>query len=400
MNIRPACEDDLDRVIEIHSCAYPDGRGYDGRRRYLTQHPLGELKDLRVVEDSEKIIAQGFLFPARTFIGGGQMDIGAISAIAVAPEARGQGIGSRLLEAMHEELSKRAAAFVLLHPFSEGFYSRFGYATTAPPVLLRVAAQSLADRFGEGRERYSAVGLNPSRLSQMRRLHDRDALGRAGRLGRTDRRWQALFRDEQRHFLGLLAGDTLSGYVAFHHDADPSRSRPMLVVDELVAHDLSAERALLCAVGRQKDQVDEIELMLAIDDPLLFASLGAPGVRTGLPTERLGALAVGPMVRLVDVRQALLSRRYLADGEVTIRWTDGEDAGAVHLSVVAGNATLSDPKAPVIEVRRAALGSIVAAGMLPRQAVALGLAVCEDERALETAETLFAGPRFLCTDPF
>jgi predicted acetyltransferase len=305
-----------------------------------------------------------------------------------------------MIGAMHEELSARGASFALLHPFSEGFYARLGYARTAPSVVLRVAAQALADRFGGAKDRFSVAGLNPSRLSQMQRLYDRDARIRAGRLCRTEQRWHDLFCDEQRHFLGLLAADRLSGYVAFHHDADASKTTPVLVVDELVADDLGAERALLAALGRQKDQVDDVELVVAIDDPLLFGSLGAPGLRWGLPAERLGTLAVGPMVRLVDVRRALLSRRYVADGQVTIRWTGDADTGAAHLSVAGGAANLSDPKEPAMEVRRDALGSIIAAGMRPRQAVALGLAGCDDGRALEVAEALFAGPRFLCTDPF
>jgi predicted acetyltransferase len=400
MITRPAREEDLDRVIEIHTCAYPDGRSYEHRRRTLTQHPLGDLADLRVVEEDGKIVAQGFLFSARTFIGTGQMDIGVITAIAVAPEARGRGVATVLIGSMHEALSTRGASFALLHPFSEGFYTRLGYASTAPSVVLRVGAQSLVDRFGTVPDRVSVVGLNPSRLSQMQHLYDREARSRAGRLRRGERRWHDLFRDEQRHFLGLLAGDALSGYVAFHHDAGLSQARTVLAVDELVADGPGAARSLLAALGRQKDQVDDVELTVAIDDPLLFGSLGAPGSRWRLPTAQLGTLAAGPMVRLVDVRRALLSRRYLADGELTIRWNDDQDPGSVHLSVSGGSATLGDPKEPAIEFRRDALGSVIAAGLHPRQAVALGLAQCDDARAIEVAEVLFAGPRFLCLDPF
>jgi predicted acetyltransferase len=400
MSIRPAREEDLDRVIEIHTCAYPDGRSYEQRRRSLTHHSLADLGDLRVVEEEGKIVAHGIIFLARTFIGGGQMDIGAITAIAVAPEARGRGVATALIGSLHAELSERGATFALLHPFSEGFYTRLGYASTAPSVVLRVAAQSLADRFELASDHSSVVGLNPSRLSQMQRLYDQEARNRAGHLRRAERRWHDLFRDEQRHFLGLVAGDALSGYVAFHHDATLPHARTVLAVDELIADGPVAARSLLAALGRQKDQVDDVELTVAIDDPLLFGSLAAPGSRWRLPTAQLGVLAAGPMVRLVDVRRALLSRRYLADGELTIRWTDDADAGAVHLSVSGGAATLADPKAPAIEIRRDALGSVIAAGLHPRQAVALGLAKCDDARAIDVADALFAGPRFLCLDPF
>jgi len=399
MTVRPARDEDLDRLVEIHTCAYPDDRSHEQRHRYLTQHPLGELADMRVVEEDGKIVAQGFLFQLRTFVGGGQMDIGAITAIAVAPEARGRGVATALIGAMHKELARRGACFAMLRPFSEGFYTRLGYARTAPSVVLRVGAHALADGFGARPETFVVIGLDPSRLSDMQRLHEQDARNRAGRLWRGERRWHDLFRDEQRHFLGLLAGDRLWAYAAFHHEADAPRTKPVLVVDEMIADGDLAERALLAALGRQKDQVDDVEITAAVDDPLLFGSLGAPGLRWGSSVERLGTLVAGPMVRLVDVRRALLSRRYPADGEVTIQWTGDEDSGAAHLSVVDGTAQLSDPKEPAILFRREALGSAITAGMRPKQAGALGLAG-GDLGALEIAETLFAGPRFLCLDSF
>jgi predicted acetyltransferase len=400
MIARPAREEDLDRLIEIHTCAYPDDRGYDRRRRYLTRHPLGDLADLRVLEDAGKVVAQGFLFSARTFIGGGQMDIGAITAIAVAPEARGRGIATALIGAMHGELFDRGASLSLLHPFSEGFYARLGYGSTAPSVVLRVAARSLAERFGGAADGFSVVGLDPSRVPEMQGLYDRQARNRAGCFARSEGRWHELFRDEQRHFLGVLAGDALSGYVAFHHDASGRQERTMLAVDELVSVGPGASLALLAALGAQKDQVDGVELTVSVDDPLLFGSLEAPGSRSGSRSAQLGRLLAGPMVRLVDVRRALLSRRYFADGEVTIRWTDDQDVGTVRLCVSGGSPKLGDPEEPALEFRRHALGSVIAAGLRPSQAVALGLAKCDGRRTLEVAEALFAGPRFLCLEPF
>ena len=55
-----------------------------------------------------------------------------------------------------------------------------------------------------------------------------------------------------------------------------------------------------------------------------MAFYDADGARVGASSSRheIGILAAGPMVRLLDLRGALASRGYLADGELTIRTTD------------------------------------------------------------------------------
>src|SRR5262249_15241829 len=86
--IRPAREADLDRLIEIHRCSYPDDRNYVERERNFTRNALGTLSDLRVVEHDGRVVAHGFLFSGAIGIYGGMLTMGAIASLGVAPEAR------------------------------------------------------------------------------------------------------------------------------------------------------------------------------------------------------------------------------------------------------------------------------------------------------------------------
>src|SRR5207245_2607604 len=94
----------------------------------------------------------------------------------------------------------------------------------------------------------------------------------------------------------------LVGYVCFSYDVPVSHGRQTLVVHELTARDGRAKRALLAALGKQRDQVDDIEITVPLGDPLPFAFHDAPGSRRGTAAieHPLGTLGAGPMVRLAD----------------------------------------------------------------------------------------------------
>src|SRR4029077_2844967 len=104
-----------------------------------------------------------------------------------------------------------------------------------------------------------------------------------------------------------------------------------LLVHELTARNAAAARALLRALGTQRDQVADIELTIAYGDPLVLAFEDAAGPRRGpdLVSHTLGTGSGGPMVRLVDLRRALAARGYLGDGDVTLACTDGSATAVV-----------------------------------------------------------------------
>lgn len=415
--VRTAREEDVEQLVEMGLCAYPDSGGFDERRRNLMQNSLGSLSDFRVIEKDGRIAGQAALYPMEIWLGGRRVPCAGVASVSVTPGERREGISHALLEQVHAEVNARKAALALLYPFREGFYARLGYATTAPLVTLRVATDSIAHAptLADAASNFTFRTLEGALVADARRLYEEVGPSYAGRVVRSEERWLRLFSREARHWMGAVSGDSrLDGYVGFSYDVAVSHGRQTLVVHELTARDGRTERALLAALGKQRDQVDDVELTVPFGDPLPFAFQDAPGSRRGTAAIQhpLGTVGAGPMVRLADAARALALRGYAADGELDIVISEPAPGSPKRLRLVVkrgaaevvsdaarGGGTELDSEGGVIELSLATLGSVVAAGLRPSDARELGILRGEDA-ALVMADALFAGPRFQCLDPF
>lgn len=137
--IRPARRDDLDRLIEIIAADTLGGHGDtmepSARPAYAAalDHILGSAVDrLFVVERQGRVVgtAQMTLIVALPHRGRKRA---VIEAVQVAPEMRGEGIGSALIRAMIEEARNLGAGVVELTSNAarldaHRFYERLGFA--------------------------------------------------------------------------------------------------------------------------------------------------------------------------------------------------------------------------------------------------------------------------------
>ncbi len=414
--VRSAREEDLEQLVEMGLCAYPDYGGFEERRRNLVQNSFGSLNDVRVIEKDGRIAGQAALYPIELWLGGRRVPCAGIASVSVAPGERREGLSRALLEQIHAEVNARKAALTVLYPFREGFYARLGYATTVPLVTMRVATVSIAEAasLADAGTGFTVRTLEGPLVAEARELYEAAAASQAGRMVRSEARWLRLFSFEMRHWIGAVSSEgRLDGYLSFSYDVPLRHGRQTLVVHELTARDGRARRALLAALGKQRDQVDDVELTVPFGDPLPFAFHDAPGSRRGTPAieHPLGTVGAGPMVRLADAARALTLRGYPADGELDIVLSDAAPGSTRRLRLVVQSGTgevLSDGRrpedttqghAPALELGLSTLGSIVAAGLRPSDARELGL-VRGDDAALAVADSLFAGPRFQCLDPF
>jgi predicted acetyltransferase len=415
--VRTAREEDVEQLVEMGLCAYPDSGGFDERRRSLIQNSFGSLSDRRVIEKDGRIAGQAALYAIELWLGGRRVPCAGIASVSVTPGQRREGVSHVLFEQLHAEVSARKSALTLLYPFREGFYARLGYATTVPLVTLRVAAEAItrAACLADASKGFAFRTLEGPLLPEARALYEEVAAREAGRLARSEARWLKLFSGETRHWMGAVSDEgRLEGYLSFAYDVPVTHGRQTLIVHELIARSPKARRALLTALGRQRDQVDDLEITVPLGDSLPFAFQDAPGSRRGTAAVEhpLGVLGAGPMVRLTDAARALALRGYLADGELVIVVSEPSAAASKTLRLVvrggiAEVASETDPPpntekedaTKTIHLALPTLGSIVAAGMHPSDAARLGL-LRADAAAIAVADALFAGPRFQCLDPF
>ncbi len=384
----PAEEDDLERLIEIHSAAYPDARGPVERRRNFEENPRGDLADLFVVRESSRgdIVGHGFLFSIDVSVMAPVRASG-VASIAVAPEARGRGVARALLGFLADESVRRGDALQMLWPFAAPFYASLGFAPTTPVTRLRVPLSGLPR--GDAR----APAIPP------RRAHtaDVDVLSRgyerARRTGFISRRplvFERMLAEKNLQIFHLEEG--ARGHVAW--TIDDCDSWQELSVRELVAADDDALRTLLALVAAQRDQATIVEMTIAHDDPLpsLLADPHAVG-DDHVPGHLLplGRIAAGPMVRVLDVAAFLGARGYGDDGSLAIE----VEGTRVTMTVSGGRASIGILPAAAKPDLSCALAtfSAIATGTL-RASDAARFGRCAGEASvLARADRLFATDR-------
>lgn len=409
MKLRKATRIDLDRLTAIHLVAYPDARSVEARERNFTQNPYGSLDDLVVIEDRGLVVGHAFLFRFRGAFGGRSVKVGGIASVGVAPEARGRGVATALMNGLHARSDRRGDAITMLYAFRQGFYARLGYGSTSSRKRLVFSPRSVPDAW-LGLGRGSLRAMRGRDREEMMRLHASAAAQTSGRIERSSRLWDRLVADERRTFLVVddKAGRgraPLRGYMSFVLQQDEVHGRTRLVADEVVAADAETRRALFGALGAMRDQVSEIAVEIAETDPLERALVDADGHRAGTSAVEhdLGVIVGGPMVRIEDVPRALAARGYRGTGAFDLVVREPGEADAI----LAASVRVRDGRAEVgparggetLETTRSALGAIFYGGLSPTNAVALGMAVAS-ERLVAQLDPLVAIPPLSAVDSF
>jgi predicted acetyltransferase len=388
---RRARVEDIDRLVAIHTSGYPDARGHDARVRKFTANALGTLDDLWVAWSGADAVGHAFLFELGAWFGGRRVPVGGIASVAVAPEARGRGVGSALLEHLHAVALARGDALTLLYPFRQSFYAPLGYAQASrahrlrfSPLALARTAPELGVRAAHGGDREALIAC----------WEDRARTG-TGALARSERLWSALLADERRVWLVIEGEGGPAGYVAWSLTQPEPEGETTLVVREMAWRSERAARSLWAAVAAQRDQVQHVEAEVAQDDPIGWVLVDAERTRAG--ASPLGAVVPGPMLRITDAARALAARGWPRAGSLALE-IDGIRA---ELTAGAGVGRLtSTERAPAIRTGAQTLGAMAFGGLRASDAAHLGLLWARDADALAEADAILALPPYFSFDRF
>jgi predicted acetyltransferase len=397
LTFRTAREADLDRVLEVHTSAFPDPRGREARVRNFTRNPLGRFEDLWVAceGDAGAIVGHAFLFPLEAWFGGVRVRVAGIASIGVAPEGRGRGVGSAVLEHLCRTAAARGDAVAVLYAFRQGYYARAGFATASSYRRLRLHPGSLPRRAPADLPARAAAGEDRPAIEA---CWESAARRRTGSLVRGERAWDHRLADERRVWLVVEGTQGVEGYVAWSLVQSEPHAQTVLVVDEMAARSAAAERSLWSLVGAQRDQVSEVRVDVAGDDPIDRALVDGDEGRFGdAQVEHvLGEVAAGPMVKVLGVEAGLSARGWAAEGSLVLE----VDGARYRLSVKDGRAAVeASREEPLLVLDGRALSAIAYGALGVGDAARLGMVAGGDE-ALALADALFRLPPYFSPDPF
>jgi predicted acetyltransferase len=413
IRFREATLDDCDRLGEQSAWAYPAPGDTPAKRAELYRAcRVSPIETVTIAERDGEMVGSMRRIPYTGWIGGVASPVGGLASVAVAPEVRQTGIAAALIRRHLDELVERDIAWSFLYPFSPCFYAKHGWAAAAS----RLRWQLRPEAFPRAPERLPLRRLSIADAADrdlIQAAYERHCARTNGSLSRTAELFAWL---HQGHYaVGVARKGGLAGYLIYSLRA-PSPRPQTLVVQEWVAEDGVAERALFGFLGAQRDQVEEVLIDTSPDHPLAaLIENGTPPVEDErMPDEHhpIATLGSGYMARAIDLAAAARTRGYPgapARGgavaisvtrdplraanvrTVTVAVTTGAESVAVE--VTSGRAQ----GAPLVTGPIGAISAVLVGAVRLDDAARLGLVSVEGDLAAATALLALPPPAPLVT---
>ncbi len=315
--LRPAEEGDLPQIVNLDRLSFAPlstnaeierewyGRGLDlpNRSLFVAIHNATGLAVSSYAQLSLNLCFEGKIMPAM-----------GLSAVAVAPHARGQKLARLMVEHALKDSQAQQLPLTMLYPFQHGFYRKLGWAWVGRSHQYRVAARHLP-RYAE---RLHIVPYDPFQHEPMlEAIYQREALKHNGWLKRWDWQWQSRVKPVtgREVYCYTDAGEVKGHVIVQFARLEPPQNVLAAIVQEWVAPTPAVYRGILGFLASLRDQVSTIVWNTHTDDPfphLLQEQQRDPSL-TIIPSEfgwskHLGTINAGFMWRLVDVEAAFRLR--------------------------------------------------------------------------------------------
>jgi predicted acetyltransferase len=383
VTVRPMIEADREAMVAIHAQAFQVPESRLVRQRTLPLDLAWVLTDGGRVAGGLRVDRVG------QFFGGKSIPSAVITAVKIAAEARGKGLGRILMTEVVRALAAEGLPLSALYPSSPALYRRVGYETAGLHVRHRLPRAALPGRLIEALEPWQA-----SDDQAVRACYRRFAERQGGLVDRDDRWWAERivdpFLDRPTYRYLLRDGDAVRGYLVFDQVPDARSDLPYaatLQCLDFVWDEPRTARALFGFLGVQGPLVSSVSWPGPPIDPLA-AALDAP-VAT--------ATSFHWMLRLLDARRALAARGYPlgVEAAVVLRIEDDtlpDAAGVLAIDVADGSASISDGGRPDATVDVRGLTMLYSGWLRAGEVAGLGLLRDAAPVTVARLDAIFGGP--------
>ena len=375
----PVLGDELSRHIDIMtwSFAIPREDLVEFFARIGPEH-------VRVLRENGRVVAGLTLIPMGQFFGGRAVPMTGVNLVGAAPEARGRGGATRLMEASVREMHAAGVPISVLYPAKQTLYRRAGWEVAGARWELSAPVRDLDTRSRE----LAVRPIDRSDKAAIHALYHRVAVQNHGTIERTPFLWRRIADPPKRGVHGFLVegADGPEAY-AYLQVTRAEGMRQELMATELLAATTAGGKRLLAFLGDHDSLADRVVWHGNPADPLL-----------GLIPEFLwkGRIFFPWMIRVLDPKAALESRGWPAGLATEIHFeledpTLPVNTGRWVLEIAGGEAKVRRGGEGHLKSHIRGLAAIYAGWHTPEAARAMGL-LDGDPADLAKARTAFAGP--------
>lgn len=378
---RPHDIEPMDKLLE-QALSFPIG----------TMAPWTKLlghEQMRVVRQGERVVAGLGVIPFGHWFGGRVVPTGGVTAVGVAPDQRGSGVGLWMLRQMLEEQRALGVPMLSLYPATTTFYRRAGFERAAHRLIYELPLGGI----GLSDHGLVAAPVEPAQLDLLKGLYARRAASAAAFIDRPDFFWQRIVApdDKPAHIFAALRDGVPEGYVVFLHAAWGEA----LQVRDIVALTPAAGRRLLTVLAGHRSMVDTVRLPAGPHDPLLFL----------MPEQRQTVFrSLDLMLRILDLPAALAARGYppVLSAELHLEVVDEllpANHGRFVLRVADGLGQAERGGRGLLRLHIRDLVTLYSGYFTPHELLQAS-EVAADAASLAAAAQIFAGPRPWLPDMF
>lgn len=374
--------DEAPRLWEIisqslHRSMQPGWNEHVGHRKF------------RAVRRKGNIIGGMGIIPMGQWFGGRVIPIGAVTSVGVAPEGRGLGAASVLMNGAVREMRESGMAISTLFPSSARVYRSFGYERAGIKLTYEAPVKEMHSKLNH----LTVVRTTEADREEMYLLYNERAMVGNGNLDRGNILWDLILKTEGRKIFTYLVKDADKpvGYVNFQQ----ARSADHVRVRDMVTLTAEASQRLLRFFADHRTVIDTVSWNGPPNDPLVM-----------MMDEQEGKQVYSRdwMVRLLDVRLSLEARGYPSDIETSLTLSINdpllkENTGTWTMKVSSGKCSLTPGGKGGLSMGPRGFAPLYTSHMSPLEIKNIGLLEGPEED-LRKATLVFNGPRPWIGDSF
>lgn len=396
VTIRPILPDEIDKVARLRAIGF--GGDEDRLAAELVNNPRYNFSHVVVADYEGEAIGTATVFPAKMWLSGVPITVGAVAGVTVLPEFRRNGVSGKMLEFAIVRMFAEGRALSILFPFSHKYYRKFGYGTIGDLHAYRINPNNLSV-FEEGHRVRPFV---PEDLPMMRVMYKGLMTWHNGWFTRSEEWWDKIIQYWPQ-IMVFENDDMIEGYYAYEI-VNGDKGERELHLKEFVASDDAAYRGLIGYLAAQ-NEADVIIYLAPPDTPIRHAlrqPIADEAQNRGFVFNDLCHVTPGLMGRIINLPVALTARFYARhmSGERAIKLTDSHiptNEEPLIFRLVDGRAETrpAENRKPDLETDIGSFSQILCGYLTPLDARRLGRLQADEDTCSWLNQALVDSPLYI-----